>query len=96
MRFFLSEIFLKFGRIWVVRYVYILRSLARPEQRYIGVTSDLRARLRHHNGGCSYHTKKYRPWKIETYIGFSDEEKANSFERYLKTGAGWAFSLKRL
>jgi hypothetical protein len=32
---------------------------------------------------------------VETYVAFSDEKKAAAFEKYLKTGAGWAFSLKR-
>ncbi len=35
------------------------------------------------------------PWVVETYIAFSDKAKAIAFEKYLKTGAGWAFSLKR-
>jgi putative endonuclease len=36
------------------------------------------------------------PWRVETYLGFSDEAKAVAFERYLKTGSGNAFSKKRL
>ena len=32
-------------------YTYILRSLLHPEQRYIGSTSDLKARLAKHNAG---------------------------------------------
>ena len=51
--------------------------------------------LSEHNAGKSTHTAKLRPWRVETYVAFSDEGKAREFERYLKTGAGWAFSLKR-
>lgn len=79
-----------------MKYVYILRSLADPDRRYFGITSDLRKRLTEHNAGRSPHTAKFRPWRIETYVAFSDEAKAEEFEKYLKTGAGWAFSLKRL
>ncbi|MGA1192127.1 MAG: GIY-YIG nuclease family protein [Bdellovibrionota bacterium] len=79
-----------------MKYVYILRSIKWPERRYFGITSDLKTRLKHHNDGCSRYTKRYRPWKLDTYIGFSDEERATEFERYLKTGSGKAFSKKRL
>ena len=33
----------------VMHYTYILRSLSHPEQRYIGSTSDLHARIAKHN-----------------------------------------------
>jgi hypothetical protein len=36
------------------------------------------------------------PWRIATYVAFSDEGKATSFERYLKSGSGHAFANKRL
>lgn len=78
-----------------MKYVYILKSLKNPKQRYIGITSDLKRRVEKHNAGGCLHTAKFRPWGVETYIGFSDEKKAVAFEKYLKTGAGWAFSLKR-
>ena len=76
-------------------YVYILRSIQWPGRRYVGVTSDLRRRVEEHNAGKCLHTSKFMPWRVETYIAFSDKEKAIAFEKYLKTGAGWAFSLKR-
>ena len=50
-------------------YTYILRSIEHPEQRYIGHTADLRERLKKHNKGDVPHTAKFRPWKVETYIG---------------------------
>lgn len=79
-----------------MRYVYILRSESHPNQRYFGVTSDLKKRLKKHNSAKCKHTAKFCTWSLETYIGFSDEKKANAFERYLKTGSGQAFSKKRL
>ncbi len=79
-----------------MRYVYLLQSELFDEQRYVGVTSDLKQRLAEHNAGKSSHTSKYAPWKIVTYIAFSDEQKAETFERYLKSGSGHAFARKRL
>ncbi len=77
-------------------YVYLLASVGDSPRRYIGVTSDLRARLIEHNSGKSPHTSKYRPWKIETYIAFSTRSQAEAFETYLKSGSGHAFARKRL
>jgi predicted GIY-YIG superfamily endonuclease len=79
-----------------MKYVYLIRSKSHPEQSYIGITSDLKNRLIVHNGGGSVHTSKFKPWKLVTYVGFSDTSKALEFERYLKTGSGRAFAKKRL
>lgn len=75
-----------------MRYVYLLQSEAFSGRRYIGVTADLRHRLSEHNAGKSPHTSKYAPWKVVIYIAFSDERKAEVFERYLKSGFGHAFA----
>ena len=77
-----------------MHYAYILRSLSHPDQRYIGSTSDLRARLAKHNAGQVPHTSKFLPWKVETYIAFETLAKAQAFERYLKSGSGHAFAAK--
>jgi putative endonuclease len=79
-----------------VYYVYLLQSVASPDERYVGVTPDLKRRLDDHNAGQSPHTSKYVPWQLVTYIAFSDERKAENFERYLKSGSGHAFAKKRL
>ena len=76
-------------------YVYIIRSVANRGQRYFGYTKDLRKRLNDHNSGKSAHTAGFRPWELETYVAFSDKQKALDFERYLKTGAGRGFSKRR-
>ena len=80
----------------VMHYVYLLRSQSDPTQVYTGFTEDLRQRLKDHNSGKSVHTKRYLPWKLETYVAFSDRGQALEFERYLKTASGIAFSRKRL
>jgi putative endonuclease len=79
-----------------MRYVYLLQSESVIDQRYVGATSDLKRRLADHNAGKSPHTSKYAPWKLVAYVAFSDEQKAETFERYLKSGSGHAFARKRL
>jgi len=76
--------------------VYLIRSLSAPDQRYVGVTSNLEDRLRAHNTGQSPHTSKYGPWELVTYVCFQDEQRAIEFERYLKSGSGHAFASKHL
>jgi predicted GIY-YIG superfamily endonuclease len=60
------------------------------------MTTDLKRRLQEHNDGKSYHTSKFKPWHLITYVAFSDRAKADSFERYLKSGSGHAFANRRL
>ena len=80
----------------IMKYVYLLQSLSVPNQRYVGVTTNLNERLQAHNAGTSSHTSRYRAWKVVTYICFQDDRRAAEFERYLKTGSGQAFANKRL
>lgn len=77
-------------------YVYMLRSIPNPDQTYIGFTKNLKNRLTSHNNGQSTHTSKFKPWKLITYIAFHDEDKARTFEKYLKSHSGKAFANKRL
>lgn len=79
-----------------MHYVYLLESEAFANQRYVGATSDLKRRLADHNDGKSSHTSKFVPWKLVSYVAFSDVQKAQTFERYLKSGSGHAFARKRL
>lgn len=76
----------------VSMYVYLLRSLSHPGERYIGLTTDLKQRLAEHNSGKSPHTSKYAPWEIVVAVYFHDHDKARSFEQYLKQGSGHAFA----
>ena len=79
-----------------MKYVYILESLADPERHYVGVADDLKARLARHNSGQVAHTSKHVPWRVKTYVAFSDEKQALAFEKYLKSASGRAFARKRL
>ena len=78
-----------------LKYVYILESLD-SEHFYLGITDDTDARLAKHNAGDVTHTSTSRPWRIRTYLAFSDEKLAFAFEKYLKSGSGRAFAKKRL
>jgi predicted GIY-YIG superfamily endonuclease len=79
-----------------MKYVYLLESLSHPKETYVGLADDLRARLAAHNAGQSRHTAKFKPWRLVTYIAFSDEAKAVAFKQYLKSSSGRAFAKKRL
>ena len=74
----------------------LIESVSAQRERYLGMTTDLKERLRQHNAGKSFHTAKFKPWKLTTYVAFTDRAKAEAFERYLKSGSGHAFARKRL
>ena len=74
------------------RFVYVLKNSDQPQHFYVGLTSDLNARLAHHNSGCCPHTASRRPWRLHVAIEFTSEQSAVRFERYLKSGSGRAFA----
>ena len=74
------------------RFVYVLTSESNPTRHYVGLTSDIGARLAVHNAGGSSHTAKYRPWRLSVLIEFETTGQAVDFERYLKSGSGRAFA----
>src|SRR4051812_8933340 len=73
-------------------FVYIIKSLAIPDEYYVGITSNVDRRLRAHNDGLSGHTSRHRPWRILVVIEFDEQEPALRFERYLKSGSGREFA----
>lgn len=76
--------------------VYILQSINAPNQTYIGIALDLKARIQKHNEGGNKHTTKFKPWKLIWFCAFPIKAKAAAFEQYLKTASGIAFRRKRL
>ena len=76
-------------------YVYIIRSVAFPDQEYVGATADLKQRFADHNAGRSSYTSKYMPWTLIWYCVFPDKQMALAFEAYL-SHSGRAFTRKRL
>jgi predicted GIY-YIG superfamily endonuclease len=77
------------------RFVYLLRS-ERNGCPYVGVTSDVHRRLATHNSGGSLFTAPHRPWRLVVALEFPTEDRAMTFERYLKSGSGRAFAKRRL
>ncbi|OGX40006.1 MAG: excinuclease ABC subunit C [Omnitrophica WOR_2 bacterium RIFCSPLOWO2_01_FULL_41_12] len=75
--------------------VYILTSKKHPIRYYIGLTQDLKHRIKEHNNGDSLYTKRYMPWELQTYITFRNKARAEEFEKYLKSGSGFAFLKRR-
>ncbi|MCF7922791.1 MAG: GIY-YIG nuclease family protein [Candidatus Marinimicrobia bacterium] len=75
-------------------YVYILRSQKYPDRHYTGFTKEISKRLLKHNYGEVKSTARYKPWKVETLISFDSQDKAISFEKYLKSHSGRAFASK--
>ncbi len=59
-----------------MKYVYILERVADLGRHYTGITEDLKARLIKHNAGEVSHTSKFKPWRLNTYVAFSDEKRA--------------------
>ena len=74
------------------RFVYLLRSVPSQDRYYVGLTSDVTARLAAHNEGHSQHTAPLRPWRMVAPVEFADENSASAFERHLKSGSGRAFA----
>ena len=79
-----------------MKYVYILQSEQSAEHFYTGFTDDLDARLSKHNSGEVTHTSQYRPWRIKSFVAFTDDTRAFAFEKYLKSASGRGFAKKRL
>lgn len=67
-------------------YVYVLQSVD-GAHFYTGATETLRKRFEDHNAGRVPHTRKFKPWRMKTYLAFGDADQAWAFETYLKTGS---------
>lgn len=68
-------------------YVYIIWS-AKLQKKYVGVSKDLKVRLKEHNSGKSDFTNRGKPWKLLYYEAFLSKEDAESEELFLKSGKG--------
>ncbi len=67
-------------------YVYVLEN--RENSLYIGFTNDLKNRLKEHNLGLNFSTKKGRPWALIHYEACLNKKDAARREKYLKTSQG--------
>ena len=69
--------------------VYILN--LSNKQQYVGFTENITSRLKEHNKGGCFTTKKYRPVKLAWCCYFTNKSKVLKFEKYLKSGSGTEF-----
>ena len=76
-------------------YVYVLKSVDK-DWHYVGYTSELQRRFNDHNHGKVESTKKYRPFKMVSYIAVERKAVTINLEKYLKSGSGLAWRNKRL
>lgn len=76
-------------------YVYILLS-QKDGSLYVGLTHDIKKRLKEHRDGLGNFTKGHLPYRIVFVSALPDKFIAARFEKYLKTASGKAFIRKRL
>lgn len=77
-----------------MHYIYVLKSI-HALTLYIGRTDNLERRLREHNLGHTFTTKKYMPWVLVYCEGYLDIEDAEHRERTLKQFGKVYAQLKR-
>ena len=75
-------------------HVYVLKSV-RARKSYVGVTDDIKRRLKEHNSGKMRFTKRYKPWELLHSEEYQNLKEAGRREHYLKSGVGRRF-LKKL
>ena len=75
-------------------FIYILKSLT-ARKSYVGMTNDLDRRLREHNSGKHFYTKRYCPWIMIYNEKYDSLKEARRREKYLKSSSGRKF-LKEL
>lgn len=75
-------------------YAYILK-LSNGDY-YVGRSDNLVKRIREHTSGQQRTTRKFLPLKLVSYFAFNRKDKALLFEKYLKTGSGFAFRNRHL
>jgi putative endonuclease len=74
--------------------VYILKCC--DGTYYVGCTGNLEDRMKRHNNKEVQYTSSRLPFQIVHQSIFYDKYKAYEFEKYLKSGSGRAFAIKRL
>lgn len=76
-------------------YVYILQS-QKDKSFYAGYSENLKQRLKDHEWRSPKYSSSKAPFTLVWYCEFRDKKKALDFEKYLKSGSGFAFARKRL
>lgn len=68
-------------------YVYILKS-KNFNKGYTGFTENIEKRLKEHNSGKNFYSKRYRPWIIVHQEKFGNKIDAINKERFYKSRTG--------
>ena len=76
-------------------HVYILRS-QKNGSFYTGATENVSKRVQEHNWHLTKSNSDSTPFELLWECSFKDKYKALAFERYLKSGSGFAFRNKHL
>lgn len=66
-----------------MHYVYVLQAIEKPDEFYVGCTSDLRARLKSHNAGDNRSTQRFQ-WALVYYEAYVSLSAARTREYRLK------------
>ncbi|MEK7544433.1 MAG: GIY-YIG nuclease family protein, partial [Patescibacteria group bacterium] len=67
--------------------VYVLKSET-AKKSYVGATEDMVRRLKEHNSGKHFYTKRYLPWEVIYTEKFKTWLEARNREVYLKGKSG--------
>ena len=76
-----------------MNYVYILKS-QKDSSYYVGSTGDIKERFKQHNSGIAKYSGSKAPFILVWYCAFPTKKQALIFEKYLKSGSGFAFRNK--
>ena len=71
-------------------YIYAIKSTTH-NRIYVGLTSNLKTRIREHNAGKTKSTKFYKPWILLYHETVESRTNARNREKYLKSGYGKEF-----
>ncbi len=69
-------------------YVYMLSDAASHTHHYVGMTKDLKSRLKMHNSRQVIHTSRYAPWELDAAIAVRSKKVASELELYLNPALG--------
>lgn len=78
-----------------MRYVYILQS-QKDKSYYVGFTTNLKKRIKEHNWHLTKYSSSKTPFILVWYCAFRNKKLALDFEKYIKSGSGFAFRNKHL
>jgi len=77
-------------------YVYLLEN-QNDKSWYIGMTTDLRRRLKEHQSGKGGRTTKLKKnWRLIYFEGYLNQKDATGREKFLKSGSGRKYLKKQL